>query len=134
MRQRNPTWLVAVRMCALSAHGSIVATMTVKRYEPRSFAVDFHDFGSVRKIRWKAEDSLSGEELDYLLASQLQHTYAVKINEQITNLHGTVREYAKVAGHNYQRLGRMLRGEIVMRLDDISNAERQLGIGLRRNG
>lgn len=108
--------------------------MTVKRYEPRSFAVDFHDFGSVRKIRWKAEASLSGAELDYLLASQLQHAYAVRINEQIAKLHGTMREYANATGHNYQRLGRMLRGEIVMRLDDISNAERHLGIGLRRNG
>lgn len=108
--------------------------MTVKRYEPRSFAVDFHDFGSVRKIRWKPVGALSGPQLDYLLASQLQHAYAVRINEQITKLHGSVREYAKAAGHNYQRLGRMLRGEIVMRLDDISNAERQLGIGLRRNG
>ncbi|MEX1080161.1 MAG: hypothetical protein WED09_13760 [Homoserinimonas sp.] len=108
--------------------------MTVKRYEPRSFAVDAHNFGRVRKVRWKPDEAFTGSELDYLLASKMQHAYAVVINEQILDHHGSIREYAASAGHNYQRLGRMLRGEIVMRLDDITNAERQLGIGLRRNG
>jgi hypothetical protein len=42
----------------------------------------------------------------------------------------TTEEYATELGISWSRMGRMLRGRIIMRLEDVASAERLLGIAL----
>jgi len=57
----------------------------------------------------------------------LQHGYAFQIRLAIrSSRFETVKAFAEKSGLNYARFTRMLRGEIVMRLEDVATAERLL--------
>ena len=100
------------------------------RYVPRAFSLEPLNFGRKPQLRWQAEASLSDASLDQLRASQIQHLIAVQIVDQVTFRFDSLVDYADYADVNYARLGRVLRGEIVMRLEDVAKAERTLGLRL----
>lgn len=69
-----------------------------------------------------------------LQAAQMQHYYAMRIRRAIaegTHVKGKgmtrSRVYAQMAGTSYDRLVKMLRGEVIMRLEDVAAADRMLG-------
>jgi hypothetical protein len=102
--------------------------MSDDRYVPRNYAADCRSFGNPsRRIEWRTVGDGDGEipvsEQDWLRAAKIQDQFARRIRSSIT---GSVKEYAETHGLNERRLGRMLRGEVVMRLEDIATAERLL--------
>jgi hypothetical protein len=108
--------------------------MPAPRYVPRNYAPrDAAVFGKQRELRWVSVDNLTNDELDERRAAQIQHSISLQINEQILYRFDSLVDYADFAGAKPATLGRMLRGETVMRLEDIARAERLLGIesGLR---
>lgn len=62
-----------------------------------------------------------------LIAAQLQHEYAIRIRVGIERAGSSLKAYASDAGMSYDRAGKMLRGEVVMRLEDIAMADVVLG-------
>ena len=71
----------------------------------------------------KTEDSI---EATYVQAARLQHRYVHRIRVRLADRGMSVEDYAKEAGSSYGRMSRLLRGEIVMRLEDIAVADRVL--------
>jgi hypothetical protein len=101
--------------------------MPTPRYVPRSFCVTPSRFGSIERPEWRTGDQTSFLISDQLGASQLQHKCAFAIRQRAMERFGSITEFASVAGVNGVRMGRVLRGEIVMKLEDLATAERVLG-------
>lgn len=92
---------------------------------PRAFTDEPESFGRAQTIQWKRVGPLDQEAL--LLAAQWQHTSAVRIRDRIRATKSNLKTYARDAGTSYDRLGKMLRGVIAMRLEDIAVADILLG-------
>lgn len=101
--------------------------MTTPRYVPRDFLADGYQslFGKAPKVPWTSQTTQARKER--LEAARMQHLYAVVIRDRIKTRYGSIRAYAAAAGQDEQRLARVLRGQTVMRLDDIGTAIVLLG-------
>lgn len=84
------------------------------------------NFGKVAGISWLEVSTESDEKR--IATARLQHALAVKITSSIRAKGLTVRSYAKLAGVGYDRTAKVLRGEALMRLEDLADAERFLGL------
>ena len=107
--------------------------MTDSRYVPRSFAVNPTEFGQKSSIEWVPDLDLSNKALDWLKASQVQHGFARQIRLAIGASYDSVQEFADVNELDYRRLSRVLRGEAIMRLDDLAAIERTLKFSILGN-
>lgn len=58
-----------------------------------------------------------------LRAAKMQHHCAVQIRERMKEKKLTLKAYARATGSSYDRIGKMLRGEVIMRLEDIAIAD-----------
>ncbi|TFB56756.1 hypothetical protein [Cryobacterium tagatosivorans] len=92
---------------------------------PRDLTEEPDGFGRVRALPWKT--AVSRESEAFLLVAQRQHTYSVRIRRRIKETGSNLKAYAREAGTSYDRLGKLLRGVIVMRLEDIAMADVVLG-------
>ena len=101
--------------------------MSSPRFKPRRCASAPHMFGVTEQIEWN-EDARSDYERDRLAAAKLQHQFAVIIRAKAKTKFKSVAKYAEAAGVPYDRIGKVLRGEAIMRLEDIAQAERLLGV------
>lgn len=102
--------------------------MSDPRYVPCSWARQPEQFGRRVDVQWRHPSS-DGErsELD---AVRRQHLVTVRIRRALDEQGRTIRWYARQAGCGYDRMTKLLRGEIVMRLQDITDAERILRLGI----
>ncbi|TFC18605.1 XRE family transcriptional regulator [Cryobacterium algoritolerans] len=105
--------------------------MTDPRFRPRDYCEPPHYFGKDRPVAWRQGEGLSGTALDQLGAARWQHAQARKIRAALVEDKLTAMQYADKVGIDYARLGRILRGDIIMRVEDIINAERNLLLGSR---
>lgn len=95
------------------------------RYTPRDFAENPRAFGHDADLVWKKQET---SELRVVRrAAQLQHLYAVRIRARIKKGPGSLKGYAQLSGIKYDRLVKLLRGEVILRLDDIALADILLG-------
>lgn len=103
--------------------------MTSPRFEPRSYLVEPEVFGRAG-VAWKSLAPGASEDVrDQLQASKTQHAVVVlAIRRRIRQRNLSMRGYADRNAINYQRLSSVLRGQQIMRLEDIANAERNLGL------
>lgn len=102
--------------------------MSAPRFQPRLMAAptDRPYFGKVARISW-LEGSTETEK-KRIATARLQHALAVKITGTLRDMGYNVRSYAKLAGVSYDRTAKVLRGEALMRLEDLADAERLLGL------
>ena len=120
--------------------------MSGPRYVPRSVCAEPDGFGKASGVRWvPATDEHSAA---LVRAARLQHLYAVRIRTRANaiakgkvtpNESGPLaarpgadtttplKMLARLSGRSYPRLLRCLRGEVVMRLEDIAWADLVLG-------
>ena len=112
-----------------SAKNDYTQAVSNPRFQPRDYASG-SDFGMYAGIGWKK--SVSDKECDRIDAARLQHMYAVAIRSKARARFKTVRAYADTCGVSYDRMAKVLRGEAIMRLEDIAQAERILG-GIHRD-
>lgn len=104
--------------------------MTSPRFEPRSFCAVPEHFGRF-PTDWKKVVQTNEQAKDQLGAARVQHQVSWRIRRAITaSSHKTIENYAKAIGADPSRMGRMLRGTIVMRVEDMISAERHLGISI----
>jgi predicted outer membrane protein len=102
--------------------------MTTPRFEPRSFCQVPENFGRF-PLKWMVLPASNEEANDQLGAAKIQHEVAWRMRSAIAGSeHRTVQKYARAVGADPTRMGRMLRGTIVMRVEDMISAQRHLGI------
>lgn len=99
--------------------------MSNPRFEPRRSSLEPDSFGRSEVIAWKNSPSPSA--IDRLETARLQHAYAVVIRRRARSKFKTVGVYAQTCGVSYDRMAKILRGEAIMRLEDIAQAHRILG-------
>ncbi len=107
--------------------------MSDNRYVPRKFFKNDLEFGRPNatllikdRVDWPA-----GSTEDQLRAARLQHVVVQVMLTQISVRYLSQQAFADEIGMKPARFGRIVRGDNVMRLEDIGTAERLLGLGLR---
>lgn len=100
--------------------------MTDPRFYPRKYCEPPEHFGTARIVTWPDDAGMSASVRDQLGAAKLQHKYARWVRDLLEGDHMTVETFANIIDMNYTRLGRILRGDIVMRVEDIVNFDRNL--------
>lgn len=98
--------------------------MSSPRYEPRKYALNPDEFGMYAGATWRAPSN--NEERDRSEAARLQHMYAYVIRKKARTKFRTVRGYADACGVSYDRMTKVLRGEAIMRFEDVAQAQRIL--------
>ncbi|RYD00125.1 hypothetical protein SJ20_05790 [Micrococcus sp. MS-ASIII-49] len=102
--------------------------MSDPRYVPCLWAREPGQFGRRLDVRWRdPATSVDRSELD---AARRQNLVTVRIRGALDEQGRTIRWYAQQVGCSYDRMTRLLRGEIVMRLQDITDAERILRLAI----
>jgi len=127
------------------------ARKPLPRYCPRDYCAEPESFGYARTVRWVPQADERSKAL--CIAAQMQHVYAVRIRQRAKLLDQQAKDAAKArrqssdlpaevaagvpgkalkvlaakSGTSYPRLLRALRGEVVLRLDDIAWADMVLG-------
>jgi len=117
--------------------------MTNPRYRPRDYCLEPELFGKRFELTWR---EVEGRENARLAAAQLQNRYAVLIRHQV-RIRSKPRNpkspqpnpldiYAIAADISYDRLMKMLRGDVIMRLENLGMARYvlELDIGLDHLG
>jgi hypothetical protein len=95
------------------------------RYVPKRYTDEPKEFGRAKVVTWKPDQP--GSE-DQRRAAQIQHDWAVQIRWTAVARYGSLTKYAEATGLNYDRLIKVLSGREIMRLEDIAQAERLLGV------
>ena len=96
---------------------------------PRNCLDNPKDFG--RKVNCKWRDSLDSADL---ATAEVQHRFAISVKERVRAEYGSLRTYCEETGQNYQRLGRILRGELPLAINDIASASEHLGVSVSSIG
>lgn len=101
--------------------------MSDPRFRPRHMTTSANSghFGKNLPIEWLV--GTSDLERSRIEAARLQHRLALKINARLHASGHSIRSYAELAGIGYDRMAKVLRGEALMRLEDVSDAQRLLG-------
>jgi hypothetical protein len=108
--------------------------VTKPRFVPKSMCRPAEGFGRSASVQWESPARMTAAQRDQLGAAEMQHHIAVAMRRAIESSVGSVAKYATEADVEPARVGRMLRGEIVMRLEDIAAADRHLGEAIRDAG
>jgi len=72
-------------------------------------------------------DLAEGQTVDERAAAKYQHHYALKIRRRAQQKFGSLEGYAEACGVPADRLVKVMRGEAIMRIEDLVRAERVLG-------
>lgn len=96
--------------------------MSNPRYRPRAFTLEPFGFGRVETIKWDEATPPAR-----LRAAQLQHQYAIEIRTLALKTFGSIKAYAETIGQSEDRLLKVLRGDAIMRLEDLAAAQVHLG-------
>lgn len=101
--------------------------MSDPRYRPWEMAepADRRKFGKSIDITWAQAKTY--EMLRRIEAARLQHEFALVIHRRLEARNESIRQYSARAGIGYDRMAKVLRGEAIMRLEDIADADRLLG-------
>lgn len=82
-------------------------------------------FGKSEVVTW-FEPSTTVERRDFE-AARMQHAYCWAIRKKARAQYKSIQRYAAASEQNYDRVARVLRGQLVLRLDDIGLATVVLG-------
>ncbi len=85
-------------------------------------------FGSAREVRWVIRGLQSDSARDQLGAAQWQHNCVVQMRAALKEDGKTIEDHARTVGVNPERLRSILRGDILMRVEDWVNARRTLNL------
>lgn len=96
---------------------------------PRDCLVNPKDFGKRASCEWKS--SLASTQL---ATADAQHRFSIAVRKAIKVRYGSIQRYCSETNQNYQRLNRVLRGEVTLTFGDIATANEQLGISVELVG
>ncbi len=98
------------------------------KYVPREWAIDPELFGRSAAIEWKRPTNEI--ELRQQYAARIQNLYATRIRARLKLRKMKLTAYAARTGKGYDRLSKVLRGEVLMRIEDVADAEYLLQGGI----
>lgn len=98
-----------------------IESMPGPRYAPREYTDDPAAFGKAESLSWPQVTTTV--ERSRRRAAVLQHLYVRRIRQRLKAKRMKVADFAERSGSSYYRMSRLLRGEIVMRLEDIAIAD-----------
>jgi transcriptional regulator with XRE-family HTH domain len=75
----------------------------------------------------KGERVIESRVASQLGAARLQHLYALRIRQALKSKNRSLKQFAADSGVGYDRMTKMLRGQALMRLEDIAAADHLLG-------
>jgi hypothetical protein len=101
--------------------------VTAPRYVPNQYCRPSDDFGKRLHLGWRSERDMSASELDQLHGAILHHVIVYSARRAMTM---TAIKLADEMGLTESRLGRLLRGDIIMRLEDVVSLRRHLVLSL----
>lgn len=96
--------------------------------KPCHYLIDPKQFGKTLEPRWRHEPEALASELE---AAKIQNECAFEMRKAILAKYGSVSKYCRSTQQDYQRIGRVLRGEIQLRSEDLGQAAVKLGISVR---
>lgn len=99
--------------------------MGVPKYVPAKFAVPKRMFGRARYVKFLDRDMVGPDPRAW--ASELQHLYAMRIRDSIAAKKWTIAEYAEKANVTADHMHKLLRGEAILKLEDIATADLLIG-------
>ena len=76
-------------------------------------------------MRWR--ENLPNNEIPQLRAAQYQHAYVIRIRKAMIDSGSSGRKYAADSLNSYDRLMKVLRGETILRIEDLADADVLLG-------
>lgn len=81
-------------------------------------------FGNKEKIDWKWDAATTDDGLDQLRVAQVHHDLVCRLRSALRSRHWTIDDYAREVGYSRDRMGKLMRGTAVLRLEDIAAMER----------
>lgn len=99
--------------------------MAEPKYRPAAFATAHRLFGRSRDVEFPAGKGLKHN--SRVLASDMQHHYAMRIRDSIIRKGWTVAQYAGAANVTADHMHKLLRGEAILKLEDIAMADLLVG-------
>ena len=75
---------------------------------------------------------MSPTDVDNLTSAKAQHLIALRLRRTILTSGATIQAAAEEHGMDKNQLGRILRGDVIMRLEHIAWADRSFGLGILR--
>jgi len=88
-------------------------------------------FGKALGLEWREFDSANEKRERYRsIAARLQSDWAFQIASKVEADGKSLKIYAAVSGMGYDRLGKILWGEVVVQLEDLGAAHSILGVEL----
>ncbi|MFF1632630.1 hypothetical protein [Leifsonia sp. NPDC058248] len=100
--------------------------MSDPRYRPCDWVLVPRDFGEQEDPRWEKRPEKAGDRARYD-ASVLQHMVALRVRYRTERASMNWKAVAFASGISYDRLVRVLHGQVVMRLEDVARLEEVLG-------
>ena len=95
--------------------------VTDSRYVPRDLSDQPAGFGRGENLIWKTSDV--PVESTRIRAAKIQHFYSLRIRKRMADKPMSAKQFASESGIRYDRLMKVLRGEMIMRLEDIAAAD-----------
>jgi ribosome-binding protein aMBF1 (putative translation factor) len=87
-------------------------------------AVDPRDFGAREQIEWKWDQARTDAEIDQLRIAQVHHDVIVRFRAALRERQWTQQDYADEVGYTRDRIGKVVRGTALLRLEDLAAMER----------
>lgn len=91
--------------------------------KPRNYLITPKLFGKQHDAVW-----LTNQNLDEIAAAEFQHLFSIEVRKAIRSRFGSLKEYCEQTQQNYQRLGQVLRGDVIISGPDIGSLRAHLGI------
>ena len=105
--------------------------MTAPRFVPKDMAARPEDFGTIppENLTWK-HPARDGVNRVWLRAAQHQATLAFAMNRHLLHKNLTLEAWCEVGDFSAQRLRRVLRGDVIMRFEDVAAFELVSHVGV----
>src|SRR5690606_2394054 len=94
--------------------------MSDPKYRPRHWSLEPEAFGKAMRIRWKTPTTDAEQVI--VLAAQLQHVWSARIRGRARETGMPIKLLATRMGSSYDRVLKLLRGDAVMRIEDVAAA------------
>lgn len=92
---------------------------------PKDLLANPKQFGRAAEAIWR-----QGVDSDLLDSAVFQHRFSYEMRARIKQTYGNLKNYCSATGQSYQRIGQVLRGDVVFSGKDIGAASANLGISM----
>ena len=82
------------------------------------------EFGKSELIGWRTEAATTLAAVDQLRVAQIHHDLVLRVWRALRARGWRVEDFAEEVGYSRDRMGKLMRGEAILRLEDVAATER----------